>query len=107
MLGCGERMAGFAGPDLAVAYVKNGRGTIIGRCVCWPEKKLHGRVYGAHGKMQTALKQAGYRRGTMSGARLDKYLGVIPYLDDGLSWRVEGKYVVLIGPTKPPYFDDY
>ncbi|WP_439357914.1 hypothetical protein [Bradyrhizobium sp. DASA03007] len=85
----------YGAGDLAVAYTKNNRGRIQSRALCWPEKKLHGRCYGAVEAMRTALANEGYidlREGTNAkknvfvGARLLKVphgdAFVMPYFDD-------------------------
>ena len=35
----------YAAGDLAIAYMKNGEGTVMNRALCWPDKKVFGRVY--------------------------------------------------------------
>ncbi|TYO65451.1 hypothetical protein FXV83_16075 [Bradyrhizobium hipponense] len=52
--------APYAGGDLAVAYTKNSDGRIQSRALCWPEKKLFGRVYGDFQRMKAALEAEGY-----------------------------------------------
>jgi hypothetical protein len=85
----------YGAGDLAVAYTKNNRGRIQSRSLCWPDKKLHGRCYGAVEAMRTALANEGFtdlREGrdckvnSFVGARLLKVphgdAFVMPYFDD-------------------------
>jgi hypothetical protein len=51
----------YAGPDLAVAYLdKAGGKTVSARAICWPAKKIYGRMYGDSIALQFALTAAGY-----------------------------------------------
>ena len=51
----------YAGPDLAVAYLKVD-GVIIARTLVWPAKKVHSRLYGDATHLDVALKKAGYKQ---------------------------------------------
>jgi hypothetical protein len=74
----------YAGPDLGIAYI--GEATdASSRCVVWPERKLHGRIYGDETRMAQMLQQLGYESGSMRGARVrliqcDEGI-VMPYVD--------------------------
>jgi hypothetical protein len=85
----------YAGGDLAVAYTMNARGRIQSRALCWPEKKLFGRCYGAVESMIAAMTAEGYEyiRATDStfpdGAKIlkikhpsKKNFYIMPYFDD-------------------------
>ena len=79
----------YAGPDLAIAYLKE-ENRYTARCVVWPEKKIWGRMYGDDYKLGEALKEAGYREydnnHDFNGARItliktDDDDIVCPYMD--------------------------
>lgn len=85
----------YGAGDLAVAYTKNSRGRIQSRALCWPEKKVHGRCYGAVESMRATLAAEGFtdlrhgcneRVNSFIGARLLKVPHgdgfVMPYFDD-------------------------
>jgi len=91
----------YAAGDLSVAYSMNNRGRISARCICWPAKKLFGRVFGDHQRMIPAMEGEGFTYirerndvdGNSSskcfdGARLLKirmertHFYVMPYFDD-------------------------
>jgi hypothetical protein len=61
----------YAGPDLQVAYIEGPDGSVSARCVVWPDKKIHGRVYGSPG-LAYALQARGYVYGSLVGARLTR-----------------------------------
>lgn len=107
----------YAAGDLAVAYI-NGTACDVSaegkaaaalvrkptaRCVVWPERKIHGRIYGDSSRMERALHINGYKSGADSiggsawhGARLLK----LPLLPAGTSniWSEAQSFIV-------PYFD--
>lgn len=61
----------YAGPDLAIAYQVNNHGEVTGRAICWPEKKIYGRIYSSdQSRFRQALEDAGFRNGNMLGARM-------------------------------------
>lgn len=73
----------YAGPDLAVAYLKltspdtqedeegNEREVhYSARCLVWPEKKIYGRIYGDEGRLRALLEREGYKPGKLTGARI-------------------------------------
>ena len=45
---------------------------VVGRALVWPDKMIHGRIYGRDKACQQALTDAGYSRGGFHGARLNK-----------------------------------
>jgi len=50
----------YGAGDLAVAYTRNRDGKIQSRALCWPAKKLFGRVYGDFQRMKATLEAEGY-----------------------------------------------
>ncbi|MHC2552425.1 hypothetical protein [Bradyrhizobium elkanii] len=92
----------YAAGDLVIAYQLNERNRIQSRCLCWPEKKLFGRVFGDFQRMKAAMEAEGYtyirednkvegnlQVGQFEGARIlkvelsnDKGSYVLPYFDD-------------------------
>ena len=124
----------YAGPDLAVAYLDNGERTLCDRCeatgvgtcqrlrdrcngkatytarsVVWPGKKLYGRIYGDIQRLRICMEAAGYKAGTLEGARLSRLpLGkidigdgkrkeafVMPYLDGIQRAKDDGKHLIV------------
>ena len=77
----------YAGPDLAVAYIKE-NDRVVARTVVYPEKKIYCMsIYGDHAKLQTALDLNGYLPSESSsdwvGARLTtEYFNTIDEDDD-------------------------
>jgi hypothetical protein len=59
--------APYGAGDLAVAYTKNANGRIQSRCLCWPEKKLFGRIYGDFQRMKAAMEAEGFPDYTANG----------------------------------------
>lgn len=64
----------YAGGDLAIAYIRNEKGRISGRVVCWPEKKIYSQKwYGVKGyNLINFLQAFGYKKGEakdFSGAK--------------------------------------
>jgi hypothetical protein len=47
-------------------------GNVVGRALVWPDKMIHGRIYGRDKACQQALTEAGYTKGSFHGARLNK-----------------------------------
>ena len=97
----------YAGPDLALAYIRNGAGEIVGRAVVWPDRKQHSRIYGDAERMGGALARAGYTGGTLAGARLARIesgAGLhVPYLDSVQSVRDDGgPYLTIDGDGDIP-----
>lgn len=90
--------------DLAVAYIKRGD-EITGRTIVWPEKKIHGRIYGDMERMKERLAEEGYSEDwNFVGARLQLIRNgygeiIAPYVDGDLDGKIEGEYLVL---TKEP-----
>jgi hypothetical protein len=94
--------APYGAGDLAVAYTRNKDGEIQSRCVCWPERKLFGRIYGDYQRMKAAMEAEGYtwmreRNDVTGNKKVDVFIGaklrkiptgnrdheyVMPYFDD-------------------------
>jgi len=47
-------------------------GKVVGRSLVWPDKMIHGRIYGRDKACQQALTDAGYTKGSFHGAKLNK-----------------------------------
>lgn len=89
----------YGAGDLAVAYIIVHAGDLAdedpdepwhasARCLCWPEKKLYGRMYGDTQKLRLLLEKEGYKESYgwyFEGARLlKKKIGaqyIMPYVD--------------------------
>lgn len=90
----------YAAGDLAVAYVGQGD-KISARCICWPEKKVYGRIYGDAALLEGKLAANGFTYGGFAaaflGARLHKIEEgagfVCPYLDVAGYVQVDGDYL--------------
>lgn len=95
----------YAGPDLALAYVLNPddedeNTNVRARCLVWPEKKVYGRIYGDADVIMHLLKQRGYTRGSLEGARIRRIRHggicfVLPYIDYYYKVRDERDYFVI------------
>lgn len=91
----------YGAGDLAIAYLER-KGKIVARGLCWPEKKVFGRLYGDTDRMTAQLKAAGFKEdqsehhasargeGNFIGARLQKIVCddhpdfyIMPYIDAG------------------------
>ena len=93
------------GGDLSLAYVRaeGDTGTIWGRCLVWPERKLYTRIYSTNAAlMRKVLKAAGYERqvDTLAGARLglirlDGNRVVMPYIDGSQSAHWDGEHLLI------------
>lgn len=92
----------YADLDLAVAYITRGE-DIVARTLVWPEKKIHGRVYGDANRIKLRLEEEGYTENwDFTGARLhfqrNKYEDIrAPYVDGGLNGIRSpcGDYIIL------------
>jgi hypothetical protein len=92
----------YAGPDTAVAYIKNLDERVTARSVVWPKRKVYTRLYGDETRLATALDKLGYDEGDLDGARLllrrdsrrSKYV-ITPYVDSVEYAKIEGDYLVL------------
>ena len=89
----------YGAGDLAVAYVGSGE-KVSARCICWPEKKVFGRIYGDVSLLQAKLGAEGYSRGgsrDFDGARLLRVEAdtglVCPYLDVAGCVDDDGEYL--------------
>lgn len=94
----------YGAGDLAIAYLRHESGdeSVIARALCWPERKVYGRVYGrvdAYDSLTNKLQAAGFTRaGTtnaahFNGARLLRINAgnsrvVMPYLDWNYHFQV-------------------
>lgn len=95
----------YGAGDLAVAYLGS-LDCAVARALCWPRKKVHGRIYGDIARLEAALQQAGYKSNPngLAGAKLEriphktKYF-VLPYLDNALQARDMGEYLCLALPN--------
>jgi hypothetical protein len=123
----------YGAGDLAIAYIKRpdgwtesdgpGRRTVPARAICWPERKVFGRIYptpdrwsadgfhceadavSAQDRLEQGLRSLGFQQATshpdgMNGARLlreesDEGGWVMPYLDKGYGVNMRGDYFVL------------
>jgi hypothetical protein len=68
----------YGAGDLAIAYTTGKSGNVSERAICWPERKVYGRVYsdGSH-RLVKLLKAEGYREFSakdLEGARLLKMI---------------------------------
>lgn len=97
----------YAAGDLAVAYIKNRRGGISARAICWPDRKLYGRLYGDEERLGQALDALGYRKAKdFVGARVakiphkSKRLGrvgfVMPYFDNLFALEDKGDHFISV-----------
>ena len=94
----------YAAGDLAVAYVMRG-GSIVGRALCWPQEKKHSRIYGDEDRLGPLLRAAGYRSGSLRGARLlrERANGggfVCPYIDHDFSVEDRGDFLHISGDIR-------
>ncbi len=65
----------YGAGDLAVAYSMNNRGRIQSRALCWPEKKLYGRVYGDESRFKAALEAEGFTGVWNGKGNFETFLG--------------------------------
>ncbi len=100
----------YAGPDLALGYLKRGD-EIIARGLCWPERKVYGpSLYGDFTKLRAAFPAAGYQEGSLEGARVRKIENqhkcksedppgtvryVLPYIDTYGAADFAGEYLTI------------
>lgn len=58
--------------DLAIAYLEDLEGRVIARGLCWPDKKIYGRLYGDIEELSAHLQREGYLYDHLgfTGARL-------------------------------------
>lgn len=90
----------YAAGDLAIAYTKRAD-NIVARVLCWPERKTYGRVYGDADRLVPLLDAAGFKSGSLRGAKLlrieeDDCL-VCPYIDTYYSIDDCGDYLRIGG----------
>lgn len=90
----------YAAGDLAVAYMVRD-GEITARALCWPEKKLYGRVYGDETRLCDLLESASFSSGSLDGARMLRIEHgngfVVPYIDGACSCSDDGMHLILGG----------
>ncbi len=78
----------YGDSDIQIAYMQEG-GAVVARAVCWPERKIYGRIYGMNGnenKIRNGLEAAGFKNGTLKGARIRRINMtngriLMPYID--------------------------
>jgi hypothetical protein len=90
----------YAAGDLAVAYIVR-NDEITARALCWPSKKIYGRVYGDETRLCDLLSDADYKHGSLDGAkmlRIEERGGfVCPYIDHSCSAGDDGDFLILGG----------
>jgi hypothetical protein len=88
----------YAAGDLAVAYMVR-KDEITARALVWPEKKIYGRIYGDETRLLDLLDTAGYREGSLNGARMlripDSGGFVCPYIDGVMSAEDSGEFLII------------
>lgn len=88
----------YAGPDLQLAYLER-EGRITARAIVWPSKNLFSRIYGDETRLADLLDDAGYKKGSLRGARLIRKETdngfVMPYVDYISSASDDGEFIVL------------
>jgi hypothetical protein len=90
----------YAAGDLAVAYlVRNNE--ITARALCWPAKKIYGRIYGDETRLGDLLDSASFSAGELDGARMLRieHRGklVMPYIDECQCASDDGEHLILGG----------
>jgi hypothetical protein len=89
----------YGNSDLGVAYITR-MGEITARCLVWPEKKQHSRIYGDNNRLLERLKENGYvENWAFIGARIrqlrsqtsDCHELILPYIDGDLGVIPDGK----------------
>lgn len=96
----------YAAGDLAIGWItedNDPEGKIVARCVLWPARNVHARIYArgsvARDKLIRALADAGYAEGSLAGARMSmvEYGGgyVMPYVDGDLGVAYSGGGFIL------------
>ena len=110
----------YAAGDLAIAYITNRTASISARTVCWPDKKLFGRLYGDEARLGQALTDMGYTQTRFFvGARIAKIPHrpgrkgtnqryILPYFDNIAGLVDKGDTLVSIDavPTTDPVIID-
>lgn len=101
----------YGAGDLAVAYLENDLDGVYARALCWPERKVYGRVYpdgGSGDALISTLRSKGYvslreKPDGFDGARLlaiesDEGYGeayVMPYLDNCMMVTLHGDHFTM------------
>ena len=92
----------YGAGELAVAYLEP-NGIINARALCWPDEAVYGTIYGDIARMRSALETAGYRNGSLSGARILKIENengngyIMPYIDGYYSVEDCGDHFTIDG----------
>lgn len=93
----------YGAGDLALGYIDSTDGqSVAARALCWPEKKIFGRVFGHERRLMAAFRKAGYTNGNFNGARLlrmeiGKNLFVCPYIDYHGHVSDNGSHLIIMG----------
>lgn len=91
----------YGAGDLAVAYIGDLSESVTARVLCWPSKKVYGRVYGDESRLVPALESAGFSldNSGFEGARLlrieDSGGFVAPYVDGSYRANDNGEHLIL------------
>jgi len=90
----------YAGPDTALAYIGS-RDDAKGRSIVWPDRKVYTSIYGDVSRLRLLLENAGYREGSLNGARIrrieDDDSFVVPYIDAGDDLSDDGEFLIVGG----------
>jgi hypothetical protein len=88
----------YAGPDTALAYI-GARDDARARGVVWPELKIYTSIYGDVSRLKLLLENAGYAKGSLNGARIQRLVDggsyVVPYIDAGDDLADDGEYLII------------
>jgi hypothetical protein len=105
----------YAGHDLQVAYIGD-KNNASARCLVWPERKLRGRIYGDHERLEAGLRALGYSEAaSFNGAMVTRheidvdYDGspakalVMPYIDAGYGLIDHGDKCEIVGHDRADF----
>lgn len=95
----------YGDSDLALAYAVPADRTPTARALVWPAQKRFGRIYGDDVLLQRLLGEAGYAKGSLTGARIRRIAAtedddaqiVMPYLDDARTFGIIDDLWLCIG----------
>lgn len=98
----------YAAGDLVLAYITRNNlpvergGEPTARVLCWPEKRVYGRLYGDGVRLRPLLEDLGYVEDDLDGARLlrieeDDGRLVCPYIDGAQSVSDYGTHLLIGG----------
>lgn len=98
-------VACYGDSDIGVAYIERG-GEITARCLVWPDKKLHGRIYGDRHRLLERLKENDYvEEWDFVGAKIRQLRSrsqlVLPYIDGDLGVVKKGRKWLIL--TEEPH----